>query len=237
MNTTTTIQPRCRLLVIGAGIRALITGDLGFGNYAEIVGDYPDLASWLGDESPKDADVVIANCPSLFPDVVDEIRVAVTRCKASRAVLVYDFTQAGLAESLSEPAQNITALRAPVTVSELRQACEADVALATLRDYQIDLAPAEKDALGENEIPARQFSDAQLAEISQISTTIDCECPHHLSALLVSLNAFEKYSRDCENRNDQDAFLHAYLHRSTAKARAMIEEALVVLAEAEGIDI
>ena len=41
----------------------------------------------------------------------------------------------------------------------------------------------------------------------------------------------------CENRNESDAILHADLHRSTAKARAVMEEALVILAEAEGFDI
>ena len=86
--------------------------------------------------------------------------------------------------------------------------------------------------------PGRMMrTDEVLARISEISVAINCECPQHLATLLTSLNAFEKYSADCENRNEEDALLHSYLHRSTAQARSMMEEALSVLAEAEGMDL
>ena len=224
------------MIVAGIGVRALVSGEAGFGNYADVVGEYSDLGSWLADPTPADADVVVAGSPTVFPDTLDTVREALQRCGASRAVLVYEFAQTGTLEALEGGFREITALRSPVTASELREACEADIALATLREHEGEEAAEELEAIFA-EIPPRQFSDAQLAKISQISTTIDCECPHHLAALLGSLNAFERYSSECENRNEQDAILHGYLHRSTAKARSTIEDALVVLAEAEGLDI
>ena len=48
--------------------------------------------------------------------------------------------------------------------------------------------------------------------------------------------AFEIYSSQCANRDDEDAALHRYLHQTTAQARSLIEIALERVAEAEGID-
>jgi hypothetical protein len=55
--------------------------------------------------------------------------------------------------------------------------------------------------------------------------------------LVTSLVAFETYSRECENRNADDAALHAFLNVATARARSMLEAALARVVEAEGIDV
>ena len=230
----------CRLVVVGSSIEALIRGEHGFGNYAEIVASYPDLQSWPDGESVE-ADLLTIGCPTLFPETLDAIRSRLEQTGASRAVVVYEFSKAETERQAAEPANNITLMRAPVTEPELRAACEADIALSTLRDQWAESGESMKAGadveIPTDEIPPREFTDDQLAKISRISTAIDCECPHHLAALLNSLNAFEEYSRNCENRNDEDAILHSYLHRSTAKARSIMEDALVVLAEAEGIEV
>ena len=64
-----------------------------------------------------------------------------------------------------------------------------------------------------------------------------CECPHHLADIVLSLRAFEDYSKACENRNPDDAALHHYLWRSAAQARALFEDAIVHVAKAEGIEL
>jgi hypothetical protein len=56
-----------------------------------------------------------------------------------------------------------------------------------------------------------------------------------LAELITSLCAFEKYSGECANRNDEDARIHAQLEASTARARAILEESLARLIEIEGI--
>ena len=62
-----------------------------------------------------------------------------------------------------------------------------------------------------------------------------CECPHHISDLLVRLGNFETYSAECESRSPVDAALHQYLTQVTGNARAMMEIALERVVEAEGI--
>ena len=233
---------KCRLVVVGATVNALVTGADGFGNYAHIVRRYSDLDDWKAQADDVKADLIIVHCPAFFPETVEWISERVGIAGAARAVVVYEFAKEAAARSVERAGSGITALRAPVRASALREACEADIALAALRSEWAE-SPIEPDfsavpETGPSEgIPPRQFSDEQLSRLAQISTAVDCECPHHLSALLVSLNAFEEYSRKCENRSEEDAVLHAYLHRSTARARSIVEDALSVLAETEGFDL
>lgn len=85
--------------------------------------------------------------------------------------------------------------------------------------------------------PRRVFTDADLGRLREVETAVDCECPNHMAQILSSLVAFEEYSRDCENRDPQDAELHAHLHRETSLARAIMERALLHLCQEEGIEL
>jgi hypothetical protein len=87
------------------------------------------------------------------------------------------------------------------------------------------------------EIPPRAFTDEQLVRIAKVSSVVKCECPQHLANLLSGLIAFEKYSEQCEDRSESDAAIHAYLHRTTAQARASMEIALSEVLTQEGITI
>ena len=93
----------------------------------------------------------------------------------------------------------------------------------------------EDDVDIHGEIPPRRFTASQLVKLSKISTAIDCECPSQLAALVNELSAFEVYSANCANRNEEDERLHRYLHRTTAEARAVIERALQRVVEIEKI--
>lgn len=78
-------------------------------------------------------------------------------------------------------------------------------------------------------VPARRFSRSQLGRLAEIQSSIDCECPNHLSELLIALTGFEDYSRACRNRDDADARMHQRLYEATAQARAVMETALAEL--------
>lgn len=85
--------------------------------------------------------------------------------------------------------------------------------------------------------PPRRFTPAQLGRLMEIQSVVDCECPNHLSQLVSSLTAFERYSAQCEDRDDADAEVHGMLHRETGRARALMEEALARLVAHEGIEL
>jgi hypothetical protein len=88
---------------------------------------------------------------------------------------------------------------------------------------------------GHSQLPQRLLTDDALSFIAKSAASIHCECPRHLVDLLQMLTSFERYSAQCENRNDDDASLHRDLHHTAAHARASLEQALLRVAQAEGI--
>jgi hypothetical protein len=55
--------------------------------------------------------------------------------------------------------------------------------------------------------------------------------------LLIRLGNFETYSAECESRSPADAALHHYLKEVTGNARALLEDAMVRVVQAEGISL
>jgi len=94
---------------------------------------------------------------------------------------------------------------------------------------------ADKLALSTDAVPPRRWSDAALADFAGRSSTIACECPLHVTELLVQLSHFEAYSAECEHRSAADAELHAYLRQVAADSRARFEAALEHVALHEGL--
>ena len=137
----------------------------------------------------------------------------------------------------------ITALRAPVNATEIRLACLAgmdlsptDAPLAFNEDAGKSFEnPGQTSS--ESDIPANRFSPAELAAISEMTSEVKCECPHHLANLITSLSAFEQYSTECENRNADDARLHQFLYLASAEARSSMEDALAKVLEFEDLQI
>ena len=188
---------------------------------------------FVADLQRRSVDVVVLESPVLDSSSIQQLRDYMKLGKAERGVLVYSFGRARDIDSAVDA--SIAALRAPVNVAELRAAV-----MRAHTPAPPDRAPThtpEADSPWEfaGPIAPRRFNQQQLANLSRASTAIDCECPHHLAQLVGDLSAFEIYSANCANRDEEDAALHAYLHQTTAQARALIEVALQRVAEAEGL--
>lgn len=105
------------------------------------------------------------------------------------------------------------------------------------RTRRNDLAAAASDAalvLAAEPAP-RRYDDATLADFAGLSSTIACECPQHVAALLMQLSHFEAYSAECAHRGPTDAELHRYLQRVAGACRAQFEAALERVAVHEGL--
>jgi DNA-binding transcriptional MerR regulator len=94
---------------------------------------------------------------------------------------------------------------------------------------------AHLSAAGAEPVPPRRWDDAALVDFASRSPTMACECPRHVTELLMQLSHFEAYSAECEHRNAADAELHAYLRRVAAASRARFEAALEHVALHEGL--
>ncbi len=127
-------------------------------------------------------------------------------------------------------------IRLPVSVDLLWRTVDAWLAIRAAAPALPTDVPAPPPEQADATPPPR-FSAAQLARLREISTSVDCECPNHLSGIVASLEAFERYSRECQNESPSDARLHALLARGTGRARVLMEQLLARVLEHDGIQL
>ncbi|MCC6874171.1 MAG: hypothetical protein IT378_07665 [Sandaracinaceae bacterium] len=195
-----------------------------------------------------DANVVVV----AMDRIDDDPRAALAQLEGKPAVelviVLYDFARRELLRGLEGPSRRI--VRAPITLGRLRMQMMSLVvrdALGAPRSPAPTRRPTARPALAAprpspspspasiTDVAAPRFTEEQLGRLMERVTAIECECPNHLSQLVHSLRAFEQYSARCENKDDADAAIHRMLHLETARARAVLEEALVKLVEHERI--
>ena len=189
-------------------------------------GQYDDISEFAAQKPAGRVDVAVVEWPSLQPDSVVEITRHANRLDARHLILVYDYAPRAALQRLAK--DRITALRLPLDIVAL----EAVVAWRFALVAQYAGSPEEFGF-----IPPRQFKDRELVHLSSQSRAIACECPLHLAGLISRLAHFESYSAECESRNTEDAALHGYLHNTTARARGLMEQALMRLIELENISV
>ncbi len=144
---------------------------------------------------------------------------------ATPVVVVFDFMPRSTLQELSKARVHL--LRWPINSIMMERYLYSVLPL-------VGNAPREPE---ETEIPARLFTERQLAALAEIQPELDCECPRHLSSLVASLSAFEDYSSQCIVSSPKDHILHQHLHRETAKARHTMERALIRLCHDDGVQI
>lgn len=186
------------------------------------------------DLSRQRADVVVMESPVLDADCTARLLELLRQAGAERGVIIYSFGRSRDVETALD--SRLSVLRAPARVDEVRAAIiRACVPLPAAAAAEPQPEAGDQEWAVAGPTPPRRFNQQQLATLAQASTAVDCECPHHLAQLVTDLSAFEIYSANCANRDTDDAALHAYLHQTTAEARALIEVALERVAQAEGL--
>jgi len=169
-----------------------------------------------------DADAIVAEHGSLGADTAKDLARIRARTGVDRIILVYGYGSIESAQRLSDATTAL--VRRPVNHFEFARTA------AALIGHSMSALPV----LG---LPPHRFSRDVLAAMATISPELACECPRHVGQLLIELSDFEQYSADCENTKPDDAVIHNMLRRTAATSRALFEDALVQLAEAEGIDL
>ncbi len=184
-------------------------------------------SSWTAFEiavMEREPDAMVIEMAALMPQRVDEILHIFWRSAVVRVIVCYGFSQAALVQRLE--AEGVIALQSPVGPSQIIRELRRSTA-------EVPARPGTTRAA----LEPRMFDDDALLEIARRSTTVDCECPHHLVGIIRTLNEFEFYSAHCEHGGTDDAVLHAMLRASTAQARALMERALVEVAVLEEIPL
>jgi DNA-binding transcriptional MerR regulator len=217
-----------RVAVLGSTLAAYLDASAAQMENLQLIGSFRHFGDFQRSLPALAPDVIVVEYPGVYEETVDELQDLLKRAGTRRAVLVCGFGRQETFQALTEAGAVI--LRSPVSLEELEIACRFDGGVDVAEDTPAML----RTELGDT-IPPRRFRDEDLVRLAGLSRSVECECPEHLITIIGSLTAFEAYSASCKNRNPTDAALHAYLHRVTAHARALIEEALENVAEVEGL--
>ena len=186
---------------------------------------WADLETALSQANPQSFDVLMVSVNTLNSATAEQI-MALQRM-ARQTVVLYGFGQKEAIASLSRAG-------CKVHRETLNDEALADI-LRSARPPLPDIATEIQTALGS--IPRRQFSDAVLQRVANIPSQVLCECPRHVAELIGQLGRFEDYSQDCLQQSPKDGELHLRLNTMAATARALLEQALQMVAEHEGISL
>lgn len=229
-------QPRApaspaRLAFLGDSLPALATSRAEELEPMEVVVASRSPEEFLELCAARSVDTLVLEYATVHDETLDQVGRLLRHSGARQALVVYGFARDEVVRRMAS--RNVLPVRAPVSIAELTHLCgQAGPA-----------APAQRpgtwvlDQIADAPLPARQFDNQTLVKTTNVSSTIRCECPHHLASLILSLGAFEDYSAECENRTPEDAALHAMLHAATAHARDLLEHALTQVLEHEGIEV
>lgn len=185
--------------------------------------------------------VLVANIeliPGALPDAPQQL---LRETQSELLIAVYTFARREELASLTAP--NMRPLRAPIRLEFLRAQMMSVIVRDVLNRTPPTTPPpssvAPRSLTPMSAIspiaPPMRFTPLQLGKLAEITSSVDCECPNHLSDLVTSLQAFERYSQSCQNRNKADAELHHRLYLATAHARSIMEQALEELIKQEKI--
>lgn len=228
---TKSAAPAVRLAVLDESTTAQLRANSEIAGDFEIVWSGTSLAALRKSAPELSIDVLLLNLEHLGADPVAAIDELVQLTGAELAITLYAFAKRELIDRIAGGSR-VRALRAPINLPLLRSQLMSIIT----RNILLGSSSGASSSTSGGIVPAR-YTYAQLGKLQQIASKVECECPNHLSTLLQSLLDFERYSRNCENRNAADAEVHKLLYESTARARSLLERALDRLIEHEGITI
>jgi MerR family transcriptional regulator, light-induced transcriptional regulator len=235
-------QTRARVLVIGQGLALRLQRLVDrqyIGATQQVIAVFDTLAEAAeAAESFNNVtvDFILWQASSLQSGVLQELRATQNTFRAAAVGVVYRFSSAvGRAELTGA---GIDIVNEPADDNSLSQW------LASLQTKSAPQSISATDSallvsIGGTQQPVLppRFDDAALTQFAGLSTAVACECPSHLAELLLQVSSFEKYSRDCANRNAEDAQLHIYLQQVAGSSRMLFEKALERVAVAEGLPL
>lgn len=175
--------------------------------------------------SHQKSDALIVTVTSLHEDIASQVLSLGRACQTTAIALAYAFGRGRAIRMLR--LAGVRLFRQPDSRIELRD-------LLKVRS-RATLQCREAMYEGLRTRTARRFDDSELIEMGAKSSTIACECPRHLSELILKLSSFEKYSDECGSRSLDDAMLHRHLGDVANCALAMFESALARIAREEGL--
>ena len=217
-----------RVGLVGAALARRLEGSGRELIALDIVGKCNELDSAAAALAGTGAQVLLMEVSELDDGAVPAIA-GLRHDLGAAVVVLYRFSASATIRRLRE--QGCLVARAPTDAAEIVLLCEAAVAAAA------PVGPGQAANLRQGAPAPRRFDDQALAVLAGVSSSVHCECPRHLSEILMMLNSFERYSEKCAARTVADAQLHEQLSHAAGSARVLLEAALERLARADGLPL
>lgn len=199
------------------------------GGALRVTGRCADLAGAALALKDVQADIAIIDLPSMSEADVGRVASIKAACGAASAIVLYRFAPGAIVRRMRMAGHAVA--RATSDPAEIEAIC-----LGLLRQPRLDGSENLRLLEAAQPRPPR-FEEEFLVEFSSVSRTIECECPKHIVELVLDLGGFERYSAECASRSPSDVLLHLELQRAAGLARSIMEQALVRVAIAEGIEL
>lgn len=221
----------CRVLLLGEDFPLRVLDGMSDFNGIELLGHVESMDNWKKSEPTSLVHVAIIERPTINEATRKDVSKLIKDMGVWHVIVLYGFGSQVEINQLQSP--QVSAIRSSIDVQELARLCLDRAGV----DSKNLIVANNSTVFLEDSIPTRRYSAKQLESLARISSSIQCECPKHLSDLIKSLVAFEIYSAECENKNTRDANLHAYLHATSAQSRAILEDALAHVLKHENIKV
>ncbi|MFK8041468.1 MerR family transcriptional regulator [Congregibacter sp.] len=175
----------------------------------------------------EENDVLVVECGSLGSAQVAKLQSFQRAGVASRIIVAYRFGNEHWLEELDK--SDIAVMEFPPDSGKLAFEIARGVAESSIHTGETNLGELMPGK-------ARQFQSAELAAAANLKSTLDCECPKHISDLITALANFEEYSASCSIDNWHDAAVHSCIYAYTGQARHLMEKALQAVLEERGAE-
>ena len=182
-------------------------------------------------ENHKDnaIDVLVIEYPAIHEDKVEKIDQLFQNSGAEHLILIYGFTNSAARKKLDK--KPYTCIQAPISIENLqREIIELTKDKETIDDIHAGITLEQK-------APGRLYSNKQLIQLTSASRVIKCECPQHMSSIVIKLVQFEQYIAECIEKYDVDQELHAELGNTAGHSRSILEKAIAKVIKAENITL
>ena len=212
---------KLRVVFANDALRLRLSRDLLIHEDITVV-DFPNKN--LSSVMEQRADIVIVDLVTLNEESLSDVRHYLSETGCESALVIFNF---GTKKSILELEDaGVVCLKGSVAAAEIYRACRS------IKPTLSNSRPALNQP-----VTSPRFTNEQLSRIAALTSKIACECPNHLAELIINLTAFEKYSSECANRNEEDAQLHSQLNQAAGASRLILEESLIRLMEIEGIEV
>ena len=162
---------------------------------------------------------MLVECETV-PDAAINALAALRKNTYECIVVVYTFAPRSIERALAN--RGIRGVKSPATMDQLKSAIETQQPV-------LSIVPSD--------VTDSEFNPEQLSKIANMIPSLHCECPNHIAKLLIDINGFEQYCRECEDNDPKQKALHLELGRLTAQARMIFEGALKAVAVADNLDL